>query len=566
MRLIFTLLAVLATATPALSGSNYYMGTDTILPTPSVLSVGGSYTEPVTGSTVVRRTDIATLTPDLPPNAMIVYSRYTPINTTGEYAIIHGTDSTSAWVLRLSDNTVIHKINPGPLVSASNDEIGEVHEIRWDYTGNYPTTIYFVYGMKFFKMDVVNDNDNSILVHDFSSDFPSGVKIINDVEGDSSNDSRYWAWQVLGTYSDGNYPRLAFFTYDKTTDSILGTYDASDNPNYTTELPKPNMVEISPDGDKVLLHYGRATDKPFTFDANSWVNESGSVWSMYDYKSDSSGNSTFAYVKDDGVEVTKVGTYSGSAGDLTSAGQYTINSTENKIYIWLSDSSDPNSSVITGNWGNRPDDVGTVLDAPHVFDLDFTNPVQVSADETHSGWSYDLDGKQLFVSQDNTRDYFQACYTTGEPYPDNCFDFLNHTDIDWIGHHYSKFYDNTKRGWTLIGTYTTKSNWAANQIIMVELKPLSENPRVWRVSPSYNDYQGDYRDEAAVALSFDGNSVFWTSNWNNPSTGHGEVYSVDLPPDWVSTLNGTSSSQTKAQFGTGTSALFGSGTPVLFGE
>ena len=43
----------------------------------------------------------------------IVYSRYTPSNTTGEFVLVHG-DSTSAWVYRVSDNKLmtVLKIKP----------------------------------------------------------------------------------------------------------------------------------------------------------------------------------------------------------------------------------------------------------------------------------------------------------------------------------------------------------------------------------------------------------------------------------------------------------------------
>lgn len=66
---------------------------------------------------------------------------------------------------------------------------------------------------------------------------------------------------------------------------------------------------------------------------------------------------------------------------------------------------------------------------------------------------------------------------------------------------------------------------------MLEVVPECETPRVWRVSPSYNAYQGDYRDEAAAALGFDGMSVWWSASWGQLD-GHGEVYSVPLPVDW----------------------------------
>ena len=495
------------------AASNFYTDKDVITVKPSSLPVGGSYTEPMTGVTVVRRTDRTDLKPDLPTDSMVVYSRYSPINSNGQYAIVHGTDSTSAWILRLSDNSIVHK-----LVDSDGSEIGENNEIRWDYTGDNPNRIYFisiyttdVNGMRFYQMDAIDGNGNPSLIRDFSSDFPNGHHILNDVEGDSSNDSRYWAWQVRGAYDGSNYPLLSIFTYDKQTDSILGILGIGDvtpiqnATSWKTELPRPNMVEISPDGTRVMTNYSRC--------------------------------------------------YPGSP---------------------------------------TQDFCGTEFDGAWVWDKNFTNPLKVAVSETHSGWAWDLAGKQMFVSQQNRTDKFQACYTdgTGGLWPLNCIDIFDHRAVNYAGVHFAKM-PQSKPGFILASTYvhtrddlqrstyyaggayvkvgnyqyraypggtTSKfppifpvtygetvvdgtvtwtcrgSMWANNQLLMLELKDLSQNPKVWRVSPSYNDYRGGYRDEGSAAISLDGNSIWWTSNWYDSANGHGEVYSVDLPSDWISKI------------------------------
>jgi len=499
------------------AASNYYLGDDLVAPSvPITLAVGATYSEPITGSTVERVSERTTLLPDLPADSMMVYSRFSATNSNGEYVLVHGTDSTSAWVVRLSDNSVVHKVNPG---SIGTTEIGENNEIRWDYSGSYPNRIYFVYRTKFFQMDVIAENGNPTELFDIATNYPTASKILNDVEGDSSADSRFWAWQVLGQYDGANYPRIAFVVYDKTANQLIGQLNPGDitptqnASSWTTKFPKPNMVEISPNGDRVMLNFGRS--------------------------------------------------YTGSP---------------------------------------TQDFAGTVLDGPHVFNLDFTNPVKVGITETHSGWGF-KDGKQLFVhhmnrTQDNVEDTLQACYTdgTGGIYPNNCFNILKLADYNYLGQHLTRM-PSSKPGWILMSTYrkakvTIARNTAYtaysgvfhtpdgihqyyavvtgttgnvsptfptasvgqtvvdggvtwfyrgkiildNQLVMVELKDMAENPRIWRISPTYNEYTGGYRDESSASISLNGNSIFWTANWNDATNGHGEVYKIDLPTDWIEYL------------------------------
>lgn len=494
---------------------------------------GQSITEPITGATVTRRTNVAELLPNLPNHAMVVYSRFTPTNTSGEYLLVHGTNSTSCWVVRLSDNSVVAK-----LFKADGKEIGETSEIRWDYSGSYPYRVYFVDGMKFYQMDVLKENGSPTLIRDFSSDFPSAVSIMNDVEGDSSNDSRFWAWQLLGAYSYslGTFPRIAFIVYDKQSNSIVGKFLPSNNPNYAaSSLPKPNMVEISPLGTKVLLHYGRAQNRAFTF-PGPWISDGNGIYHMTGYKAVSAGNSYFSYVRSNGTDLTILQESSGAATSITAPGQVSINSSRDTIWLRLPDSSDPSSHVITGNWGSRPWDAGTEFDGPHVFNLDFTNPIKVSADETHSGWCFDNTGKEVFLSQDNTRDKIQACWIdgTGGAYPANCIDVLDHSsDLGYTNFHFGKFYTNI-RGWFQMSTYDNRINqWSYNTILMVQLKPRVDGPKIWRITPTFNQYSGNYRDESSAALGYDGKSLWWTANWGNAANDHGEVFSVSLPNNWV---------------------------------
>ena len=467
---------------------------------------GYSYTDPTTGATWTRRSDVNELA-SVNTDSMIVYSRYTPTNSNRQYLLVHGTNSTSCYIYRLSDNTII-----ADLKRDSTHQIGELNEIRWDYSGNHPNRIYFVQGMCFYFMDVVNSNGSPTLIRDFSVDFPAGDRIKNDVEGDSSSDSRYWAWQVYGAYDGARFPRIAFFSYDILSNQILGILrpgavsPVQNIDTWTSKLPQPNMVEISPDGNYFITHYSKS--------------------------------------------------YAGSP---------------------------------TQDFDN------TYFDGAFAWNLDFSGtPVQVSITETHSGWGYLADGSLVFVSQQNATDHLEYCRVdgTGGPYPDNCEYFMDHGALAYFGVHMARMPASTP-GWILISTYdsihqggwqantdysagdkvivngtihrsdktgTSGSSeptwatipgqstvdgaiswrywgkgWPANQLFMAELKPLQQNPRVWRISPMYNDYQGDYRDEASAAISLDGNAIYVTNNWMDPDEGHGEVYEIDIT-GWIDHL------------------------------
>ena len=75
-----------------------------------------------------------------------IVSRYTAANTTGEFVLVHGDNSTSAWVYRVADNKLmtVLKIKPKVTLLTSVRSLGEVNELRWDYSGANPYRLYFV--------------------------------------------------------------------------------------------------------------------------------------------------------------------------------------------------------------------------------------------------------------------------------------------------------------------------------------------------------------------------------------------------------------------------------------
>ena len=385
--------------------------------------------------------------------ASVVYSRWAPINSAKNYLYLQRTMGNPDALLYNAANYNLIRILPAQItidaVPNQNFLSMESAEIRWDYTGSYPNRFYYVNGTGFYQYDVLTDTAH--LIHNFSNEFPTAVQIQNNVEGDSSADSRYWAFIVKGPYNGSYYPTLAIITYDKQTNAILGTMDLTKyqaNGGRYNEVPTPNMVEISPSGRKVIYHLGRC-------------------WG-------------------------------------------------------------------TTSYGNRPLEIGTVFDGPHAWDLNFTNPVKVSIDETHSGWAWDYNGNEMFVSQNNREDWIEASNVmTGAT-----IKILYHGDLGWNnGMHFARM-PSFIRGWVLMSTYTggTNVDWGDNQLIMLEIKDNTQNPRVWRLGHTHNNYD-EYYAEGFAAMSQFGDKLWWGAKW--PGQNSIEAYEMDLSLTWWEDLGGT---------------------------
>ncbi len=309
--------------------------------------------------------------------------------------------------------------------------------------------------------DVTDQDATRSLIHDFSTDVPNAEIIYNDVEGDSSNDSDDWAW-MAAHYDGVTFIVDAFIHYQVSTDTVDLLIPADltgtnlDHRAGDASFPRPNMVEISPLGSGIILHYGRA----FLVDTSS----------------------------------------------------------------------------------NRPEDIGTWFDGPHTWPLNFnwaqSTPVKISIDETHSGWSFDANGMELFISQNNRTDWLDAINLLGPTAGyDNRVEVASHGDFGYSnGFHYGKMPPN-RPGWIFVNTYSNVNNpshpddWAADQLFMIAIKPYTENPVVWRIGPNYNRYDGFYRDEAPAALNLTGNRIYVTTNWGG-DLDHREVFLFELPEDW----------------------------------
>ena len=448
------------------SPSNYITSRDIIRPDfgNSIPIKGEVRIDSTTGVKITRLTDASEL--DGTNDALIVYSRYSPENTSGKYFLTFGSNSTTSWIIDRETGLVITKLS-----NVKNKDIGESHEVRWDISGNKPDRLYYRYAMSFYKVDVIKTKNKDTgehtyslehtLLKDFSSLAPNATKLYNDVEGDSSNDSDHWAF-MAAHYDGVTYVVDAFIHYQISTGDThtMTAQDLAGSPlNHYAEankMPRPNMVEINPTGTGIVLHFGR-----------SWT---------------------------------------------------------------------------SGHQSNRPGDIGTYFDGAHLWPLDFKytvkKPVKISISETHSGWAFDEDGREMFISQNNRKDTLDGIYNGGANSGyDHRVQIAKHKDFGWsTGFHYGKMPLNRK-GWAFINTYanvnkaTHQTDWAVDQLIMMEIDSESNDPKIWRIAPNYNRFSGHYRDEAPAAINTQGNRIYVATNWGGRLTNR-EVFLFELPANW----------------------------------
>ncbi|HOX44239.1 MAG TPA: hypothetical protein PK668_11605 [Myxococcota bacterium] len=227
---------------------------------------GACVRDPFFGAEVCKAAD-ATDFPAAEAHGVLrpVYSRWRAENSSGEYYFLvkdgetpPGSGAGQTIILRAADDGV-HRV-----VSELNSH--ESAELRWDHSGARPLFLFYREGCALREYDAASGA--TALVHDFALDVPGCEEALNDVEGDSSADSRIWAFMLRGPYDGATNPMLAIVTYDRQTDTVLGTLDLDlfhALGGQGAELPRPNMVDVSPLGDRVVALFPR-TDRGDAFD------------------------------------------------------------------------------------------------------------------------------------------------------------------------------------------------------------------------------------------------------------------------------------------------------------
>ncbi len=202
---------------------------------------------------------------------------------------------------------------------------------------------------------------------------------------------------------------------------------------------------------------------------------------------------------------------------------------------------DKETDTIVGTYSNPPDRPNFVDMAPSgervyvagnwkkmggvSFNKDWTDPKQLVPGHAHSGWAFDKNGNEGFVQINSagTSDWLKFTNVkTGE-----YFRVISQEDLGWGSHHFGRTYSPEQKGWIFLDIYYTPSlAWCSNQVLAIEAVPADQNPRIWRVVYTQNNYPGS----SMASLSKDGQKIYWSSNWRG--TDNMEIYEAILPNRW----------------------------------
>jgi len=181
---------------------------------------------------------------------------------------------------------------------------------------------------------------------------------------------------------------------------------------------------------------------------------------------------------------------------------------------------------------------------PYAWSRDFSSNVRLGTNCTHSGWAWGTGGQEYYVSFDacgasneevtETCDYLMAVDVNDPSGWDNRFGILYMGDLGWgVGTHIGRVYTPATPGWLFVSTYGGPSDaWSADQLFFVEVKRESEGPRIWRVTPTLNEYS-EYWTEAFASLDFQALNVYWGANWDGADNL--ELYQARLCDRWWET-------------------------------
>lgn len=155
----------------------------------------------------------------------------------------------------------------------------------------------------------------------------------------------------------------------------------------------------------------------------------------------------------------------------------------------------------------------------------------------HNGWARDKWGQEVLVYQDNKTDWICAFNPeTGENTK-----IIHLSECGWgMNQHIGRL--TTVNGWALVSTYSSSDSvWSYNQIFLLEIAPVEDGPRIWRIGRTYNRRfidgvdVGGYFAEAFASINPAATAIYWGANWRGQDNL--EIYRVDLPEGWEEVLN-----------------------------
>jgi hypothetical protein len=154
----------------------------------------------------------------------------------------------------------------------------------------------------------------------------------------------------------------------------------------------------------------------------------------------------------------------------------------------------------------------------------------------HSDLALDAQGKEVLVYQDIDEDTISVLdLASGNTMALLPIDFTHSA----IGFHFSGQATRLP-GWILVSTSNgarPSATWMDDQIFALELKPGGRLVRLAHTHSIYNeDIEQDYWAEPHASANRDFSQVLFTSNWGRSGTDQVDMYLIELPQGWTSSL------------------------------
>jgi len=209
-----------------------------VIPAPPV---GISFRDPVFGTRLVRVTDVRAAHLPLRVKGLTnEYSRFDPVNANGSLLLVRGTDG--SWHLYDMKRNLYRETLFGKRGDFSP---------RW-HSSN-PDRLFFILGTGFYEYQIGKRNKR--LIYDFKYRYPEAT-FIKMGKGESSLDSRYWAFMVVRY--DNEMPKgkrrtlLDIVTFDLQHGRVIASLRSVER-NMGSRIPR--TVTVSMSGSYVLVEY-----------------------------------------------------------------------------------------------------------------------------------------------------------------------------------------------------------------------------------------------------------------------------------------------------------------------
>jgi hypothetical protein len=251
------------TYVPIVIPKGYIIDDTTFYPIPAIAkpAKGVPFKDPVFKTDVVRITDAVTELADQYNFAYSGYPKHDIENADGTILIIQAKFS-SSWQF-YNANPPYQRLGEIPSSLIGN---GSQIDARWDCCD--PDVLYYQYHGKMWQYSV--SKKTAVILYDFQKDFPptyyDPLRKMNlpncgntmQEEGNSSADSRYWAFNIycydpLNKSSQGSYYTDSYVVFDKTERKIIASRKRADIEANVPGFVLPGFVTMTPSGKYVWM-------------------------------------------------------------------------------------------------------------------------------------------------------------------------------------------------------------------------------------------------------------------------------------------------------------------------